>query len=149
MDYEHKRAADKLLLTNLKTKLPELQGLLDEISSKWGYEDRLYRFYHQSFKVFDLQDFTMRIVESLRSIASAGQRLHPWFEEIVSQGTGIEFDSDKHNKAWPESVRPIVEAFLHAKYFLEMAVKYGAELNEPPDVLPSGWAGLLELYGIR
>jgi hypothetical protein len=27
--------------------------------------------------------------------------------------------------------RPIIEAFTHARYFLEMAVKYGAELDAP------------------
>jgi len=30
-----------------------------------------------------------------------------------------------------------------------MAVKYGAELDEPPMPLPSGWAALLYLYNLR
>jgi len=42
-----------------------------------------------------------------------------------------------------------LEAFFHAKYFLEMACKYGRELAEPPETLPSGWAALLCLYGMR
>jgi len=50
---------------------------------------------------------------------------------------------------WDASTRPLLEAFFHARYFLEMAVKYGAELDEPPTTLPSGWAGLLYLYNLR
>jgi hypothetical protein len=32
---------------------------------------------------------------------------------------------------------------------LEMAVKYGRELDEPTDSLPSGWAAFLYLYNLR
>ena len=41
------------------------------------------------------------------------------------------------------------EAFFHARYFLEMACRYADDLEEPPSLLPSGWAGLLYLYGLR
>jgi hypothetical protein len=41
-----------------------------------------------------------------------------------------------------------VEA-LHARYMLEMAVKYGIELDGTPRFLPSGWAALLYLYDLR
>ena len=44
---------------------------------------------------------------------------------------------------------PIVEAFFHAKYFLEMAVRYGRTLESPPRKLPSGWAAFLYLYDLR
>lgn len=41
------------------------------------------------------------------------------------------------------------EAFFHAKYFLEMAVKYGKELDKIPDEeRPSGWAGLLCFFNL-
>jgi len=45
-------------LSNLKSALPELEKLLDECSDHWGYEDPLYRFYHQSFKVYALGQTT-------------------------------------------------------------------------------------------
>jgi len=48
-----------------------------------------------------------------------------------------------------ETYPPIIEAFQHARYFLDMTVKYGKELDEEPTMLPSGYAALLELYGIR
>ncbi len=54
-----------------------------------------------------------------------------------------------HNARWLEVTRPMLEAFFHAKYFLAMACRYGRELDEPPQVLPSGWASLLYLYGLR
>ena len=30
----------------------------------------------------------------------------------------------------------MIEAFFHARFFLEMAVKYGKELEFPPQMLP-------------
>ena len=39
------------LLAAIKARLPELERLLEEVSSHWGYEDPVYRFYYQSFKV--------------------------------------------------------------------------------------------------
>ena len=44
--------------------------------------------------------------------------------------------------------RPILEAFFHARFFLEMAVRH-AHLESPPSPLPSGYAALLYLYGLR
>jgi hypothetical protein len=48
-----------------------------------------------------------------------------------------------------KETRPIIEAFFHARYMLEMAVSYGKELERPPSVLPSGWAALLYLFDLR
>jgi len=47
-------------------------------------------------------------------------------------------------------LRPLwlLEAFFHARYFLEMAIRY-ADLSDPPRPLPSGYAALLYLYGLR
>jgi len=53
------------------------------------------------------------------------------------------------NQRWGAATRPILEAFFHARYFLEMVCRYGRELNEPTDSLPSGWAAVLYLYGLR
>jgi hypothetical protein len=54
-----------------------------------------------------------------------------------------------HNQRSLVETRPILEAFFHARYFLEMAVKYGGRLSVAPRVMPSGWAALLSLYGLR
>lgn len=39
--------------------------------------------------------------------------------------------------------------FFHARFFLEMVCRYGRELDEPPAMLPSGWAAVLYLYRMR
>lgn len=141
------RPAIKHLFTKLKAALPELEALLEECNSQWVYEDYVYRFYHQSFKVYGLQSYTVGIVQKLQALAP-DQELNLWFIELVALGTGKTF-SPEHNKDWSKITRPILEAFFHARYFLEMAVKYGRELQYPPRAMPSGWAAFLYLYNLR
>ena len=74
--------------------------------------------------------------------------LNSSFERILAEGTGKTFTPEA-NKAWDATTRPLVEAFFHARFFLEMAIKYADELDEPPSMLPSGWAALLYLYNLR
>jgi hypothetical protein len=135
------------LFANLRAALPQLEQLLAECDSHWGFEDPVYRFYHQSFKVYGLQDQTTTIVAALQALAPA-RALNEWFIQIVRDGTGKKFVSD-HNSRWLEVTRPILEAFFHAKFFLEMAVRYGKQLEKPPQYLPSGWAAFLYLYDLR
>jgi hypothetical protein len=142
------RHPHQVLLDNIKSKLGELSDLLERVDGRYGAEDLVYRFWHHSFKVYMLQDVTEQIANLLGSLVPDGSPLHPWFLEIVGSGTGIRFEL-AHNKKWTQHTRPIVEAFFHARFMLEMAVKYGTELSEAPMMLPSGWAALLELYQIR
>jgi hypothetical protein len=135
------------LLARIKENLPELEALLADSSSHWGYEDRIYRFYHHSFKVYSLQGSTSAIVEKLQALAPECP-LDEYFMQIVREGTGKTW-KEEDNERWLEVTRPIVEAYFHARYFLEMAVKYGKALDEAPGMLPSGWAALLTLYGMR
>jgi hypothetical protein len=140
---------DNELLANIQARWSELAELLEEMNSHSAYEDLVYRFYHQSFKVYWLQDQTKRIVEALRSVAPTGTTFSPMFEEIYQAGaSGKQFDLE-HNQQWTSHTRVFLEAFFHAKYFLEMAVKYGKELQAAPTMLPSGWAALLCLYNLR
>ncbi|HAS50825.1 MAG TPA: hypothetical protein DCS21_03440 [Gammaproteobacteria bacterium] len=105
-------------------------------------EDLIYRFYHQSFKVYYLQNETKKMVAALKNIAPSGTVFCALFDEICQAGASdrqFEFDH----------TRVFFEAFFHAKFFLEMAVKYGKEFETSPSLLRSGWAALLSLYGIR
>jgi hypothetical protein len=96
-----------------------------------------------------MQDWTVGAVKVFRNIGEVSQNsLCQWFEEIVSAGTRSDWNPN-HNENWLVHTRPIVEAFLHTKYFLEMMVKYGNEMHSAPTVLPSGWAAILELYNQR
>ena len=135
------------LFTNLQAQLPELEALLRQCSNHLGYEDPIYRFYHRSFKVYGLQDETVKIVQALQGLAPQ-LALNEQFLRIVSEGTGKVF-TPKDNRNWEAITRPILEAFFHARFFLEMAVKYGQELKAPPQSLPSGLAAVLYIYNLR
>jgi hypothetical protein len=127
--------------------LPELKKLLAEVEQHWGMEDGVYRFYHQSCKVYYLQSLTEAICTALRDLLPE-RPLNEWFCEIVSQGTGKQFENSC-NENWFQETRAILEAAFHAHYFLKMACKYGKHLDTPPKALPSGWAAVLYLYSLR
>jgi hypothetical protein len=178
-----RRPAVQQLFKNIKERLPELESMLAKYSvnfapgigedSHWAYEDPIYRFYHHSFKVLRLQEDTVKIVETLKSLLP-GHELNKIFLRIIEEGTAIssiklpydiieiaggrvrKFKSDDKgmpieelNMNWERHTRPIIEAFFHAKFMIEMTVKYGKTLEYPPRLLPSGWAALLYLYGLR
>lgn len=147
------RKKHEILLANIKRDLPELKKLLGEVVDHWSYEDSIYRFYHQSFKVYYIQEITNKIVEALRKLKPDEKDYDPfceYFNEIIMEGTlrNKEWQAD-HNLIWTTTTRPFLEAFFHAKYFLEMVVKYGEELKEAPQMLPSGYAAVLCLYKLR
>jgi hypothetical protein len=126
---------DQQLLDAIKAHLPELERLLVHFQSL--YEDGIYRFYHHAFKVYQLQDCTSKGVEIFRNIGeSTGSVLCEWFEQIVASGTAVTWNPG-HNKDWLLHTRPIVEAFLHTRYFLEMMIKYGP-MDAVPTTLPTG-----------
>lgn len=144
---EGERHAHELaLVASLRADAQPLRALFDASCNHWGFEDPVYRFYHQSFKVFGLQSQTEAIVQRLERLVPE-RSLHPWFVEIVRLGTGKQF-TPADNQHWMSVARPIVEAFFHARFFLEMAVRY-SDLDEPPRPLPSGYAALLYLYQLR
>lgn len=140
---------DDELLANIQTHWEELAQLLNELNLDRNYENLIYRFYRHSYKVYRLQDETRQIVEALKKIAPAGTTFCHDFEEICqAAASGKELESG-HNQPLEAHTRVFAEAFFHAKFFLEMAVKYGKELEAAPSALPFGWAALLCLYNLR
>jgi hypothetical protein len=145
------RAAEREMLeerlrANLQSQSNGLIELFESVNDHWGFEDPIYRFYHQSFKVYFLSDSTKQIVASLRQLLPEVP-LNPWFMEIVNEGTDKQFKMED-NERWLEVSRPILEAFFHARYFLEMACRY-AKAPEKDQAMPSGWTGLLYLFNLR
>jgi hypothetical protein len=128
---------EMLFLANIVAYLPKLEAMLESVNQKWIHEDCVYRFYHQSFKVYGLQDSTLEIVGLLQALAPHLQ-LNAWFREIVKRGTGRGFKLED-NENWFEITRPMLDAFFHARYFLEMICKYGKQRDKPPTIIPSGW----------
>lgn len=140
---------EKILLANMQQHAPQLRELLEQVNNNRCYENGMYRFYHHSCKVFEiLQGATQDMAAALTGIAPEGRGFCDLFRAILEAGTGREFQNED-NQHWIERTAPIAQAFLHARYFLEMAVKYAEELDKPPQLLPSGWAAMLSLYGIR
>ena len=148
-----------LLLRNIQLRLHSLKELLGKLDEHWGGEDGIYRFYHHSFKVYALQGYTEKVVQEMRNCdprshgekkyySQVGREFAPLFEDIIKAGTGIKFHHD-HNHDWTKHTRPIIEAFFHAHHVLTMMVKYGEELDDAPQMLPSGWATVLYMYGLR
>lgn len=135
------------LLLAIKARLDELTALHERVSSHWRAEDKFYRFYHGSWKLYTLHNDTLEIVETLQSLWPE-KHLHHWFEQIIREGTGLDFVFED-NRDWLRKGRPMLEAFFHARMMLELAVKYGRELAHAPRRMPSGWAALLELYSAR
>jgi hypothetical protein len=136
-----------VLLQNIKDRLGDFEILLDKYGNNFSYEDRMYRFYHHSFKVYVIQEWTEEIVQLLKEVSPHSmEELYrenrfshfcKEFDEIYHEGTGWKF-AQHHNSKWSKVTRPMLEAFFHAKYFLEMAVKYGKELDKAPQCMPSG-----------
>lgn len=145
-EFDEKLERDNLfrkeIVNRIKEKLPQIKEMLRN-----NGVDEFYRFYHMSFKVYFLQEQTKNIVELIKIIAP-DRELNEWFLEIIKEGTGIEFDYT-HNNDWTRYTRPILEAYFHAKMFLDLICKYGEELQESPNIMPSGWAAVLELYQAR
>ena len=138
---------DQILLSAIQTNLPQLESLLMPFQTL--YEDGVYRFYHHSFKVYQLQEYTSLAVEVFKRIGVAtDNKLSERFDQIIAAGTGSVWEAN-HNHNWTLHTRPIVEAFLHAKYFLDMMIKYGRAMHTSQNILPTGWAAILELYNQR
>jgi len=145
------------LITALKDKMPILQDLYARMQDESVGEYYFSKFYRGSYKLYHLQYSTVEIVSALQSIIPE-RKFTGYFMTIIQEGTGKSFNKNS-NRRWFKETRPIVEAFFHARYFLEMAVKYGNELdlveNTNPESIeekfrvarsPSGMAALLSLY---
>ena len=59
---------ERLLLQRLKEYEPELDSMLHTMNAHWTYEDPVYRFYHQSFKVYYVQQTTQQAADLLQKL---------------------------------------------------------------------------------
>ena len=100
-----------------------------------------------------IQLVTEEIVNFMKSVDPKPYHNHhgpfdPMFQRIIDDGTGHEFHVD-HNAEWDKRARPMLEAFWHAKHCLRMMIGAVKELDEAPNTLPSGWAGVLSVFRMR
>lgn len=135
------------LRENITSSLGVLKDLQNLIASDHIYETKLYKYYHHSYKVYHLQEYTLNVVDALKELLDLP--LNENFMRQIELGTGKEYTPGL-KVDWFEETVHITNAFLHAKYMLEMVLKYGA-IGEDGSV-PSfthGWAAVLCLYIIR
>ena len=111
---ERKEELSRMLLENINNQIDALKNLH---SKALEYkQDCYYRFYHQSFKVFSLQEMSLEIFEALKMLLPK-EFLNEWFVSIVRRGTGLKFEI-KHNSDWLYYTLPILQAFDQCLYFL-------------------------------
>ena len=143
---------EKAIITKIRENREEIFDIKKMVSNnRLGIENMFYRFYHESFKAYELQSLTERMVNLFCGIGECHFRdLNPFYIEIVSEGINKKFDTS-HNIRWTYETRPILEAFFHSYHLMEMMEKYGLETdpNAPPLGLNEGWASVLYLYNIR
>jgi len=65
---------------------------------------------------------TERAVKLLRELLPS-RPLNPDFAQIVCDGTGKKCEME-HNRDWLPHTRPILEAFLHERFMIEMTGRY-------------------------
>lgn len=147
MNIDPRPEARAELFASIQSALPHLEQVLAKVQGHWFAPDLFYRFYHQSNKVYFCNSETAEVVQELQALAP-GRPLNPWFLAIVADAAGRSF-SKEVNVRWVEETRPVIEAFLHAKMFLELVVQVGRDGQQPRHSLPSGWAAVLCLYGLR
>jgi tRNA(Glu) U13 pseudouridine synthase TruD len=63
-------------------------------------------------------------VTALKKLSPDGVRFNGYFEKIYEKGTGKQFKIE-HNRSWLLHTRPLMEAFYHARSFLEAAIASG------------------------
>jgi hypothetical protein len=134
------------LLENIKSNEPRIATLLTRFEEL--EPDLVYRFYHQSFKVFIGVSMIEQARDLFLQLAPPTATLNGCFLSITDLATSKEF-GDRTNEIWREETQPILEAFWHSKYFLTQMVISARELETEPEMMPSGWAAILYLYNLR
>jgi hypothetical protein len=134
------------LFHRIKARLPELEDIaatLGEVE-----EDGVYRLYHGSYKVFDLQDPVEAAFKLTKEIGGETDPPNFEFSRIVEAGTKHRF-SVTTNENWEAETKPILEAFWHTKYFINMMVKYAKDFEKVEMPMQPGMAAVLYLFELR
>jgi hypothetical protein len=142
----HRERAGALLL-RIKARPPELEELSRTLEK--AEEDGVYRFYHGSYKVFYLQRPVKKAFALIKEIGGEADPPHFGYARIVEAGTAHDFQEERTNANWDMETKPILEAFWHTKYFINMMVKYAKELETVEMPLDYGMAAVLYLFELR
>ena len=137
--HTHQERINTLFL-RIKARLPELEELARDLEE--AEEDGVYRFYHGSNKVFFLQDPVKAAFTLIKEIGGEDDPPNFEYARIVEAGTAHQF-SETTNANWEAETKPILDAFWHTKYFINMMVKYAKELETVEMMVEPGMAAVL------
>jgi hypothetical protein len=84
----------QVLLEAIKAQLTRIDELCDAFNR--AEEDGVYRYYHQSFRVYGLQSLIRRAMSLFDEVSPAGTELNPRLQAIAA-------------------ARPILEGFWHCR----------------------------------
>jgi hypothetical protein len=143
--HTHQERINALFL-RIKSRLPELEELARNLEE--AEEDGVYRFYHGSNKVFFLQEPVKAAFTAINEIGGEDDPPNFEYARIVEAGTAHQF-SETTNANWEAETKPVLEAFWHTKYFINMMVKYRRELETVESPLQPGMAAVLYLFELR
>ena len=143
--HTHQERINALFL-RIKARLSDLEAVGWDLEE--AEEDGVYRFYHGSFKVFHLQDPVKAAFTLIKEIGGESDPPHFEYARIVDAGINHQF-SETTNENWEAETKPILEAFWHTKYFVNMMIKYAKELETVESPLEPGMAAVLYLFELR
>lgn len=144
--HEKRHSLADLLLAQIKSEKDTLDKLVSSFEK--SEPEFLYRFYHQSFKVFGYKELIRYTVQFLEKLAPESSKLNEWFRGIIDLGLDKDF-TDSTNKNWLRETQPLLEAFWHTKFFVTQMKSSAARLETAPEILPYDWAAVLYLYDLR
>src|ERR1700676_3938422 len=107
------------LFHRIKARLQELEDVAATLEE--AEEDGVYRLYHGSYKVFDLHDPVKAAFKLIKKIEVDSDPPYSECARIVEAGTKHQFSATT-NENWEAETKPILEAFWHTKYFINMMV---------------------------
>jgi hypothetical protein len=144
---ESRHALAEELLANIKAKLDIVEPLSRSFAKSEA--EFVYRFYHQSFKVFGYKELIRYAVSFFESLSPNSKPLNSWYRSITDSGLEKEF-TDATNENWLNETQPVLYAFWHSRYFVDQMLSAAKTLEAaPPQVLPYDWAAVLYLYDLR
>jgi hypothetical protein len=146
-EQEKQRFLANQLLTNIKSNLNIVEPLV--ASFRKSEPEFIYRFYHQSFKVFGYKELVRFSVNFFEKISPSSRPLNTWYRSIIDKGLANEFNVETTNQNWLQEVQPLLEAFWHSKYFTEQMLSSATTLETAPQTLPYDWAAVLYLFDLR
>lgn len=147
LTYEEQLEKEKELIQSILEHKDEVYKLLEKAYHRFGgKEDMVYRFYHHSFKVYAVQNWTSEAYLLFRKFSS--EEMNDTFIRILREGTSKPF-SMEHNGNWYEEAKPLLDSYLHMIHLMELVVKYGIEGTDKDRSGDPGWFTVLYLYRLR